>query len=271
MRFYPLLSLAIIVSQILLYPASETAASSTREAHNGGSRHFETLQELETLSVPYRTEGEVSSARLAWCENVIAKAFRSLPADHVNAVKRLTLSFDPEIRRGLAGGNTMVLRCVDVDEAELVAVTVHEMGHIADTGWLHAAEPGEKTSFVDRGTTVYSTDPSAELYSVSWEDNRSFTGQSPDFVSGYAMTNPYEDFAESYAMYVLHGSLFRFYAEHNEALKQKYEFMKWEVFDGVEYDFTLESIPAAREAWSRVYDVTRLDYDLESFVALRES
>jgi len=120
---------------------------------------------------------------------------------------------------------------------------------------------------------VYSSDPSSFLYSVSWEDNSSLKSDlsNPDFISGYAMTSPYEEFAETYAAYVLHGPLFRFYAAHNSTLAKKYEYFKEVVFDGVEFDFASEDLPGIREAKSRTYDITRLDYDLELFLALRES
>mgnify|MGYP001608498756 CR=1 FL=1 len=217
-------------------------------------------------------------AQLSWCENAVARTLSVLPKEHIQAIHSLTLSFDPTMRRGLAGGNTLIIRCVDISEKELAAVLVHEVGHVVDTGLLHASSSDKKTSFADRGQTVYSTDPSVRLYAVSWEDNRSFTGQNIDAVSGYSLSNPYEEFAETYAMYVLHGRLFRAYAGNNLKLDQKYRFMKNEVFDGNEYDLgppprrgKREALPESTEVnrrAHRAYDVTRMDFNLESFWAL---
>lgn len=223
----------------------------------------------EVASAARETAGSVDEERLAWCEDVVARTFAVLPEAHVEAVQTLVLSFEEDIRRGQAGGHTMILRCVDVDEAELAAVIVHEMGHIVDTGYLNGSSSGNETSFDDRGHTVYDDDPSVQLYSVSWEDNRSFTSKASGFVSGYAMSNPYEDFAETYALYVLHGPLFRFYTYHNRDLKEKYAFMHDTVFEGVEYDFASEKLPKITEVNQRVYDTTRMDFDLESFWALK--
>lgn len=162
----------------------------------------------------------------------------------------------------------MIIRCVDVDEEELTAVAVHEMGHIVDTGHLNGSASDEKTSFDDRGKAVYDSDPSVLHYGVSWTDNSSFTSDTTGFVSGYAMTNPYEDFAETYAAYVLHGDLFRFYTHFDTDLKKKYEFMRDTVFEGVEFDFGSEDLPKISEVEERVYDITRVDYTLESFWSL---
>lgn len=220
---------------------------------------------------PLATTASPDPAQLAWCENAVARTLAVLPQEHVQAIHNLTLSFDPTLRRGLAGGNTLIIRCVNISEKELTAVLVHEVGHVVDTGLLHASSSDKKTSFADRGQSVYSTDPSVRLYAVSWEDNRSFTGKNHDVVSGYSLSNPYEEFAETYAMYVLHGRLFKAYARTNRALDKKYRFMKNEVFDGKEYDLGAEPLPQSNEVNRRAYrayDVTRLDFNLESFWAL---
>ena len=246
-------------------PMTVDVAAHAREATQKSSRDF------LLLDIPYQTRGEVDYDLLPRCEDMIARAFQALPEAHVKGVKNLTLSFDPTMRRGLAGGNTMIIRCVNISEKDLVGVITHELGHIVDTGVLNPSKSDKRTTFVDRGKIVYSSDPSVEMYSVSWEDNRSFTGQRSDAVSGYATSNPYEEFAETYAMYVLHGPLFRFYAAHNRSLDAKYDFMKDVVFDGAEYDFAPEKLPTILESRTRVYDVTRLDYDMESFLTPRES
>jgi hypothetical protein len=243
---------------------TQDVAVPAREAHQR-SRDF------LSLNVPYSIRGNANPASLRRCEDTVARAFQVLPAEHVKAVRSLTLSFDPTMRRGLAGGNTLILRCVNMSVEETTAVLIHEVGHVVDTGLLGRSLYGEKTTFVDRGKTVYSSDPSVALYGVSWKNNSSFTGRTRDFVSGYAMENPYEEFAETYAMYVLHGPLFRFQAAHNRALNDKYEFMRDVVFEDTEFNFTSDALPPILQVMDRHYDTTRLDYDLESFLTLLES
>lgn len=250
------------LTSLYSYAASE-AVGSTREAQTPTG----TSDGFSLLSIPYSTIGDVNFETLDWCENLVAKTFDVLPEDQVAAVHELTLSFDPEARRGLAGGNTLILRCIGMDDDELVAVLLHEMGHITDTGLLQSADftSVEKTSFDDRGTLVYNNDPSADFYSISWENNSSFKSPEIGFISGYAMTSPFEDFADTYMAYILHGPLFRFYAARDIDLKAKYEFMKETVFDGVEFDLGDEKLPLIREANVRVYDITLKDFSLESF------
>lgn len=63
------------------------------------------------------------------------------------------------------------------------------------------------------------------------------------YVTEYAMTNPIEDFAETFAQYVINGDQFRFMLEQlrihkpeeYEVLKKKYDFIKDRVFKGVEF------------------------------------
>jgi hypothetical protein len=50
------------------------------------------------------------------------------------------------------------------------------------------------------------------------------------FVSDYARTNEYEDFAETYRVYVYEPEVLRFYNP------DKYEYMRQVVFDGREYN-----------------------------------
>jgi hypothetical protein len=246
------------------YPAPEVVSSLTL---NESQAYASAPQKL---SLPYHTSGTVDATILAHCEDVIARTFSVLPKAHVDAVEYLTLSFDPTLRRGLAGGHTMILRCVNISDEELVAVTVHELGHIVDTGYLQGSIDGEKTTFDDRGKLVYSDDPSFQFYSISWEDSRSFTGSSTDVISGYSQELVFEEFAESYAAYILHGNLFHFYGARNEALNAKYQFLKDEVFEGKEYDLP-EKLPRILESEQRDYDITRRDFDLELFWSLSEA
>ena len=52
---------------------------------------------------------------------------------------------------------------------------------------------------------------------------------------GVTRFSPYEDFAESFAMYVVQGKVFRKLSETNTILSQKYNWLKQNVFNGQEY------------------------------------
>jgi hypothetical protein len=74
------------------------------------------------------------------------------------------------------------------------------------------------------------------------------------FVSGYASTNQYEDFAESFTMYVFHNKEFLKRAQGNTLIQKKYTFLKsrifWNVFIGSAYE--KDVIP------KKVWDITKI-------------
>ena len=263
---FRLLSLAL--SQLILFsasvPFSGVTTASTRDALT-----------LQFSSAPvisqdfYQVAGTYEAETLEWCTELVTNVFSILPEEHINAIHNLTLSFESSARRGLGGDNTVILRCVDMGPEELVSVLVHEIGHVVDTGLIEPTGPGEKTTFLDRGQPVLDTDNSFQYYSASWADSDKRTGNKWEFVSGYARTNPFEDFAEAYVTYVLHGPLFRSYAQENTVLAEKYDYLQNTVFNGIEFDFAPET--TTKGNYERVYDMTRLDFDSESFLALRGS
>lgn len=224
---------------------------------------FSAPLEVSNLEV----QGEATAETLEWCSNLIAQTFAILPAEHTAAIHHLILDFNPEARRGLGGDNTVIIRCVNMDEQELMAVLIHEVGHVVDTGLLKT-DTGAASAYLDRGQTVFDTDLSIPLYSFNWVNSENWVGAKSDFVSGYARSNPFEEFAESYAMYVLNGQLFKEYAALNSNLSAKYDYLKDVVFGGFEYNLPKTT---QKGASTRVYDITRLDYDLESLLTLRES
>jgi hypothetical protein len=92
-----------------------------------------------------------------------------------------------------------------------MSVAIHEFAHYVDLYFL------EKKVI---------TDISNYYYKLSWESTRILKAdqKQQDFVSGYAMTNKYEDFAESFTYYLLHNKAFKIKAEKSLILQEKYDF-----------------------------------------------
>lgn len=206
---------------------------------------------------------DAEDASVAACMSLALSVLDSLPAEHAEALTDLTLVFDTDAKRGQAGGNIMRIRCVNISDEEFAAVMVHEMGHIVDTGLLQGSG-SDAYVFSDGSKPVLKDDLSVLFYETSWISNYSFTSETNgySFVSRYAASDPFEDFAETYAAYVLHGETFRSYASSDAEINEKYEFMKNYVFDGVEYS----GIDQAQVHDERVYDVTKLPFDLDFFL-----
>lgn len=198
-------------------------------------------------------------------KNQIETALKKLPSEHVQSVKNIILDYDPLAHRGLGGSELIILRAVDMGTEEMLAVLIHELGHNVDSGYLTPKEEKVKSAFEDWGVPLYETDSSLDFYSISWtsDEKRKQTAINTDFVSGYAMSDCFEDFAESYAYYVLHNKDFKRLAASSEALYAKYHFMKYEVFGGAEFD-TADGIVKEKQ---RPWDVTVLHYDFSEFLS----
>ena len=213
-------------------------------------------------------EGKPDLSSLNHCKSLVYRALQSLPSEDVSQLKNLTLSFDPSVRRGLGGGSTIILRCASVSDEELVGVLVHEMGHITDTGLLNGSADVGESEFLDGSNPIYNNDPSLDFYRLDFISEKSLkVSASPqDFVSGYAMTDAFEDFAETYNYYVLHGDEFRILKAGNEILQKKYEFLKIRVFKGKEF-YNGDSVQKVN-MFERDYDTTVLHYDMNKFFVI---
>jgi len=196
----------------------------------------------------------------------ILEAMAKLPAGHTASVGNIILDYDKNAYRGLGGNKLIILRAVNMGDTEFVGVLIHEIGHNVDFAFLKPADKRKKSAFMDMGNPVYSSDNSVRFYGISWMDEKTMknAANNMDFVSGYAMSDPFEDFAETYAYYVLHGNDFRALTATSEALYAKYNFMKNVVFNGIEFDTDDGKVEANNRPW----DVTLISYNLDNFLAL---
>lgn len=130
----------------------------------------------------------------------------------------LLLDSEKQEPRGQVIGNKLILSTSISNDSEQLKVFIHELGHIVDIFYL------KKGIFAD---------PSNIFYSISWESfNTKKKGQKiTDFVSGYALSNKYEDFAESFIFYIFHNEDFQKRAKQNDILQRKYNFFQSYVFE----------------------------------------
>ncbi len=187
---------------------------------------------------------------------------QSLPAACRGALEDVYVQFDRPHQRGLASGRAIILYAgfdladpAERDEAR--ALFVHEFGHITDLGCIQGRSP-EPSGFVDGIQPVPADDPSVGFYSISWESStkRRSDSRAADFVSGYAASDPFEDFAEAYAYFALQEPAFAARAAENPVMAQKYAWMKANVFvDGAPNALGLST-------WKGIvpWDVTLLPY-----------
>ena len=196
----------------------------------------------------------------------IVSVLEKLPKEHISTLQNVVLDYNPNAHRGLGGKSIIIIRAVDIDPTEFFAVMIHEIGHNVDLGYLGETSQKKTSGFIDGKKPVYETDPSLDFYRISWENDktRKKTAGNQDFVSGYAMTDPFEDFAESYVYYILHNKDFKSKTQNSDNLLAKYEYMKNTVFDGEEFEtgeYLTENLN--RQPW----DITVLSYSLSAFLA----
>lgn len=208
---------------------------------------------------------QFSQDSINYCKKLVYQSLIVIPKYHADALTDLTLTLKNEGKRGLAGNGVMILRCNGVSDSDLVAVFLHEMGHIVDGSYLIGNFDSGKSEFIDLGNPVLNNDKSVEYYQLSWENNYKLKPAviDNDFCSDYGKTDPYEDFAECYIYYILHGEEFRKASEENVLLKAKYEFLKTNIFSGIEYSYDKNNVPYERILPT---DVVQLPYNYNSFL-----
>ena len=134
---------------------------------------------------------------------------------------------------------------------ELIAIFIHEFAHYIDIYSL------ERKEF---------SDISNKFYDISWYSTKVLNSwmKSKDFVSGYAMTNKYEDFAESLTYYILHNEDFLIKSKKSQYLKEKYIFFNFYLFkDGL---FKNTDFSKNNKIKDYYRDITKINFSLENFL-----
>jgi len=198
-------------------------------------------------------------------KNEITSVLAKLPPEHISTVRNLILDYNPKAHRGLGGKSLIILRAIDMDKEELFGVLIHEIGHSTDLGYLKEVKRNKISEFKDNKKPIYTTDPSLKFYRISWKNEKTLKKDSDnlDFVSGYGLSDPFEDFAECYVYYVLHNKDFKSKTQTSQQLLKKYNFMKEVVFDGQEFDTGNYLTKGLKK---RPWDITVIPYNLDNFI-----
>jgi hypothetical protein len=181
----------------------------------------------------------------------ISTALAIMPSGFDARLQRLYVVYgDPEMRRGMSGVGVVFMKG---EELDFFRVLVHEFGHIYD---LHReVDKGDKSPFYDGSYRLFQSDPSVAYYNYSWAGNSLRVAELPSFASSYGTSDPFEDFAEAYALYVLQNRTFNTWRNEDPVLARKYDFLN-AAFNGRTFN-------SSEQYLTRPYDVTMLkvDYD----------
>jgi hypothetical protein len=153
------------------------------------------------------------------------QTLRALRSPCINTLKTFHVRYDNPKHRGLSGRTSIVLDG-SVPLPEFRALLLHEFAHITDVGCNVGNTDTGASIFKDGSEILYNDDPSVSFYSISWvtESQKKESANDEDFVSGYAKSDAFEDFAESYVYFMLQEDAFAKRAQENAALAAK---LKW--------------------------------------------
>jgi len=191
----------------------------------------------------------------------VKKVLSSFQPEQINILKDLVIKNQKHVSRGMANSKKIILHTDSIStDDEMVSVLIHELGHVIDLGGLTSINGGA-SAFTDKTKTFFKDDPSVDFYSLSWKtsDTKKNNVVPKDFVSGYAMTNCFEDFAESFLFYRMHGEKFRYLGESSDVLREKYDFFKEQVFEGKEFQINEKVSAEFIAGKTLVWDATLLE------------
>lgn len=181
----------------------------------------------------------------------ISTALSIMPQDFNKRIKSVYIVYgDAKMRRGMSGVGVVFMKG---EELDFFRVMVHEFGHIYD---LHReVSAGEKSQFYDGSYRLFREDPSVTFYEYSWLSNSERAAKKNSFASTYGTTDPFEDFAESFALYILQNQTFMNWKKSDDVLVNKYDFFK-QIFNG-------RTFKSEKSVFAQPYDVTMLyvNYD----------
>ncbi len=138
-------------------------------------------------------------------------------------------------RRWYAWHHSIILNVKkSMDYKQFFEVLTHELWHIVDLWILNWTSIFKSKKFTEFWKKAFAKDdPSLQFYKLCWlsENVKKADSFISDFVSWYWMTDTFEDFAESFNMYINHNRVFRQMASESNILKYKYNFIaklfKW--------------------------------------------
>ncbi len=151
---------------------------------------------------------------------------RRLPAGCRNNLKIFSVLYENAKERGL-GGKTTIIIDGSVSDSEFAALITHECGHVISGNLLGNVRTG-KSAFRD-GKDIFAKDsPSAAFFALSWRNEKTFRADAneSDFASGYALSNAFEDFAETFTLYVLQRPALEARAKENSVMAAKLNWMR---------------------------------------------
>lgn len=184
------------------------------------------------------------------------RMLRALPSACRTTLESFYVRYDHPEHRGLSSATSMIITG-DATDDEFAALIAHECGHVVDLGVLTGTPAAGRSAYVDGTEQIDADDPSVDFYAISWTNatTRKEGVMNRDFVSGYARTDVFEDFAETFAFYALHRDQCVLLGKRSAILQEKFDWMARHVFTDAPI-----IAHSTRPLTSQPWDVTKLAY-----------
>ena len=241
-RLLPVLFCAALVALSLSLSVAEPRFAASKTGGDVGEFHAVSRKKVPTLLRKRRTTKPLLAAATALPVSILPavnqegigrehqflanRTLRALPDGCRKNLKHFFVRYDNPAERGLGGKTTIILDGT-VPDTEFTALLTHECGHVIHGNLT--GSPDAKPSVFQDGQEVFTKDsPVVSFFAISWSDaaTQKRGAQSADFISGYAKTDVFEDFAETFAAYALQRSYIEERAKDNAAIRAKLSWME---------------------------------------------
>ncbi len=159
-------------------------------------------------------------------QQVLADAvLRRLPSECRDNLKNFYVLYKGATQRGL-GGKTSIIIDGNAPDNEFIGLMVHECGHVIHGNLLGNVAVSGVSAFKD-GKDIFANDSAASFFAISWTTPQvAKVGPKEDYVTGYAQSDCFEDFAETFTTYVLERPSLEARAKTNTVIAAKLAWMK---------------------------------------------
>lgn len=210
---------------------------------------FQSAKDFSFIFIPSSFKNNQEA--LIYQENLLSFIDSKYLNSITDSIKVLLYEEKFEVRWRMKNKQVKLYWILNMPQAEFISVWIHEFAHFIDLYFLKK---------------IITIDLSDIFYNVSWESVKVLKAwaEQKDFVSGYAITNQYEDFAESFTYYVLHNDDFLEKTKNSSLLKQKYDFFWKYLFR--ENEFKTDAFSNKEIVKDYYRDITKIWYSLDNFL-----
>lgn len=188
-------------------------------------------------------------------DNILPSSYTKI----ADTIQSIIIKNENGWKRWYANHYNIVINIDQLSDKEFIEVLTHELGHIVDLWIIQWDSKKLHTAFTEFHKDTFSiNDVSLLFYSFSRDSEfeRKKNNNKQDFCSTYAMTNPFEDFAECFNLYLNHNSYFNTIKKSSIILEKKYNFLS-QLFQNQYITNSYQSLES--KVTYRYWDSTRMN------------